>query len=344
MSDESATRRAIHVVAGLLIDGDLICITRRHDSTHQGGKWEFPGGKLEANEGPLAGLQRELREELGIQVRGAIPFLCVHHDYGDMEVTLDVWRVAQYEGTPRGREAQPLRWVRLAELDPSDFPDADRPVIRRLQLPTLYLLSDVGRFGTAEFSRRLARALEAGTRLVQLREPQMNRTEFVTYAHQLAALCHDFGARLLINADPDTVAECDADGVHLNSRRLMELSRRPLSQANWVAASCHNEQELQKAQQLDVDFVVLGPVLPTASHPNAPTMGWERFCALCGSTTLPVYAIGGTQPEHILKAWHGGARGLAMIRGIWDRDDFEDAVRRLARSPRFVAEDQIGRV
>jgi len=344
MSDESATRRAIHVVAGVLIDGDRICITRRHDATHQGGKWEFPGGKLEVNEVPFAGLQRELREELGIQVRQATPFLCVHHDYGDIEVTLDVWRVARYEGTPRGREAQPLRWVRLAELDPNDFPDADRPILRRLQLPALYLLSDVGRFGPTEFARRLARALEAGTRLVQFREPQMDRTEFVTYAHQLAALCHDFGAHLLINADPDTVAECDADGVHLNSRRLMDLSGRPLSQAHWVAASCHSERELQKAQQLDVDFVVLGPVLPTASHPNVSTMGWERFSALCSSTTLPVYAIGGTQPEHILKAGHAGACGLAMIRGIWDRDDFEDAVRGLAQIPWFAAEGQIGRV
>ena len=344
MPEGSATRRAIHVVAGVLIDGDCVCITRRPDCAHQGGKWELPGGKLEANEGPLAGLKRELHEELGIEVRRAAPFVCVRHDYGDIQVTLDVWYVAEYEGTPRGREAQPLRWVRLADLDPNDFPDADRPVLRRLQLPALYLLSDVGRFGSAEFVRRLTRALGAGARLVQLREPQMDRKEFVTYARRIGAVCHDFGAHLLINADPETVAECNADGVHLNSRRLMKLSQRPLSQANWVAASCHSEQELQKAQQLGVDFVVLGPVLPTATHPNVSTMGWERFSALCGSTTLPVYAIGGTQPEHILTAGRAGACGLAMIRGIWDRDDLEDAVRGLARISWFTAQGQIERV
>lgn len=344
MSDESTTRRALHVVAGVLIDDDRICITRRHDGTHQGGKWEFPGGKLEPNEDPFAGLRRELREELGIDVQHAAPFMCVRHDYGDIAVTLDVWRVTRYEGTPRGREAQPLRWIRLADLDSNDFPDADRPVLRRLQLPPLYLLSDVGRSGQQEFSRRLTRALKAGARLIQLREPQMHRAEFVACARQLAARCHDVGARLLVNADPDRVSDCGADGVHLNSRRLMDSSERPLSKECWVAASCHNKQELQKAQQLGVDFVVLGPVLPTASHPAVSAMGWERFGTLCASTTLPIYAIGGLHPDHVTAAGRAGARGLAMIRGIWDRDDIESAVRGLARMPRFATERQIGRV
>ncbi|HLF24092.1 MAG TPA: Nudix family hydrolase, partial [Burkholderiales bacterium] len=323
MAEATTARRAIHVVAGVLIDGDRICITRRHDGAHQGGKWEFPGGKLEPNEDPFAGLQRELREELGIDVQQAAPFACVHHDYGDIAVTLDVWYVTRFDGAPRGREAQPLRWVGIADLDPSDFPDADRPILRRLQLPALYLLSDVGRFGPTDFTRRLTRALEAGARLVQLREPQMHRAEFVAYARQLAARCRDFGARLLVNADPAWVSECEADGVHLNSHRLLTLLRRPLAPEYWVGASCHDARELQAAQQLGVDFIVLGPVQPTQSHPHASALGWERFGALCTSSTLPIYAIGGMRPEDYLVARGAGAHGLAMIRGVWDRDDIE---------------------
>lgn len=344
MSNESTKRHALHVVAGVLIDDDCVCITRRRDGTHQGGKWEFPGGKLKPNEDPFVGLRRELREELGIDVQEAAPFMCVRHDYGDVAVTLDVWRVARYEGAPEGREAQPLRWVRFADLDPKDFPDADRPVLRRLQLPALYLLSDVGRFGQTEFTRRLTRALEAGARLIQLREPQMRRAEFIAYACQLTARCHAFGAHLLVNTDPDWVAECGADGVHLNSRRLMGLSQRPLPPECWMGASCHDEEELQKAQRLGVDFAVLGPVSPTASHPNATTMGWERFGVLCTSTRVPVYAIGGMRPEDVLAAGRAGAHGLAMIRGIWDRNDVEGAVRGLARMPWPTTERGVGRV
>ena len=330
MPDESTPPRAIHVVAGVLVDSGCVCVTRRHDNAHQGGKWEFPGGKLEPSEDPLVGLGRELREELGINVRHAKPFARVRHDYGDVEVLLDVWRVTQYDGTPRGHEGQPLRWVKFADLDSNDFPDADRPVLQRLWLPALYVLSDVKRFGQTEFTARLTRALEAGARLVQLREPQMHRYEFVPYARQLAAQCRRFGAKLLVNADPSWAVDGDADGVHLNSRRLMDLSQRPLSREYLVGASCHNEEELQKAQQLDIDFVVLGPVMPTASHPDSPTMGWIRFGALRATTTLPVYAIGGVKPNDISTAARAGAHGIAMIRGIWDREDIDSAVRGLS--------------
>lgn len=328
---DPAARPKIRVVAGLVSDGGRICITRRRNDVHQAGKWEFPGGKLEPTEDPLTGLKRELHEELGIVIAGAEPFTQVHHVYPEVEVLLDVWRVVAYHGIPHGREAQELRWAEVAALDPSEFPAADRPVLRRLQLPPLYLLSDVQRIGRAEFTRCLVRALEAGARLVQLREPQMERASFVKYARKIAALCHDFGGRLLVNADPAWVSECAADGVHLNSARLMALSKRPLPAGYWVAASCHDESQLQKAQALGLDFVVLGPVRPTPSHPGAAVLGWERFAALCATTVLPVYAIGGMTAEDLATARCARAHGLAMISGVWRLPDFETVVRALAR-------------
>lgn len=329
MVEPTPPRSTIHVVAGLVIDRGRICVTRRRDDVHQAGKWEFPGGKLEPGEDPLTGLTRELHEELGISVDDAKPFAQVRHVYPEIEVLLDVWRVGGYRGTAHGREAQALRWAEVATLDPAEFPDADRPVLRRLQLPSLYLISDVERTGREAFIRRLERALRAGARLVQLREPGMDPVMFVKQARELAVVCHDFGARFLINADPARVAECGADGVHLNSARLMALSERPLPPTQWVGASCHNERELQKAQWLGLDFVVLGPVLPTASHPGAAVLGWERFAALCASTALPVYAIGGMRGADLTAARDAHAQGLAMISGIWGRPDFEAVVRSL---------------
>jgi 8-oxo-dGTP diphosphatase len=339
--ETAPSRPAIHVVAGLVIEDDRVCVTRRADDTHQGGKWEFPGGKLEPQEDPLAGLKRELLEELGITVQQAEAFMDVRHDYGDLRVRLDVWRIIRYGGTPHGREAQPLRWVRIAELDPHDFPDADQPVLRRLQLPALYLLSDVGRFGKDGFTKQLARALEAGARMVQLREPDMGRASFTAYAREIAELCHGFDARLLVNADPAWVDDCSADGAHLNSRRLHELSERPLTASHWVGASCHDERELAAAQRLRLDFVVLGPVQPTASHPEAAALGWERFRRLCAFTTLPVYAIGGMRADHYVAARTAGAHGLAMISGVWGDADPKAVVRRLAGTQRFAPEGEV---
>lgn len=303
-----------------------MCITRRRRGVHQGGKWELPGGKLEPREPPLAGLKRELHEELGIRVDAAEPFTQVHHVYPHVEVLLDVWRVTSFQGVPHGREAQELRWVDIDTLDPGEFPEADHPVLRRLQLPPLYLLSAVGRFGSDEFTRRLALALRAGARLVQLREPQMDRASFIKCARELGALCHDHGARLLVNADPACVAECAADGVHLSSRRLLALAERPLAPKYWIGASCHNQAELERAWVLGVDFAVLGPVRPTSSHPGGAVLGWEQFGVLCASVQMPIYAIGGMRPGDLPKARAAHAHGLAMISGIWERQDIEAAV------------------
>ena len=83
----------VHVAVGILADGDKVFITRRSPDRHQGGKWEFPGGKLESQEDVLSGLRRELQEELGVDVQQARPFMQIHHAYTDKEVLLDVWSI-----------------------------------------------------------------------------------------------------------------------------------------------------------------------------------------------------------------------------------------------------------
>lgn len=330
MSQGREARSIVHVVAGLLTQDGRLCITRRHRNSHQGGKWEFPGGKLESGEDRLTGLKRELHEELFIEVQAAEPFMQVRHAYPEFEVLLDVWRVTHYTGTPHGREGQDMRWAEIAQLNSSEFPEADRPILRRLQLPPLYVISDVHRFGEDEFARRLERALKAGVRLFQLREPQMGRDAYCSYARKLAALCRAAGARFIVNADPSWVDDCEADGVHLTSARLMSAADRPLPMRYWTGASCHNAEELARAVRLNLDFAVLGPVQPTASHPGAAVLGWARFAELAQAHDIPAYAIGGMAANNLPQAIAHGATGVAMISGIWNADDLEATVRRLS--------------
>jgi 8-oxo-dGTP diphosphatase len=320
------TAPEIHVVAGVLARGGKIFITHRPPNTHQGGLWEFPGGKVARGESAWQALQRELHEELGIEVLEARPIVEIHHRYPDKAIWLDVWRVTAFRGEPHGREGQAARWADPGELSIADFPAADRPVLRRLQLPPLYLISDAGRYGKAPFRRLLERALAAGARLVQAREPGMPESEFIAWARDLAALCHTHGAKLLINGEPSWVERCGADGVHLNARRLMALNARPLGTEQLVAASCHDRDELAQAARLDCDFAVLSPVAPTESHPHIPPLGWERFGSLVRGVPLPVYALGGMTPKDIGSARAAGAQGLAMIRGVFDVPSVEAAV------------------
>jgi 8-oxo-dGTP diphosphatase len=108
-----------------------------------------------------------------------------------------------------------------------------------------------------------------------------------------------------------------ADGVHLNGRRLASTGRRPLPADRLVAASCHGAADLRRAEGIGADFAVLSPVLPTASHPGATTLGWEGFAELADAARIPVYALGGMHPGLMDRAWGCGAQGIAGIRGLW---------------------------
>ena len=99
------------------------------------------------------------------------------------------------------------------------------------------------------------------------------------------------------------------------ARSLMALGARPA--CALVAASCHNLDELDRAMRLELDFALLGPVKPTASHPGARALGWSGFAALARGASLPVFAIGGLRPEDLDAARHHGAHGLAMITASW---------------------------
>lgn len=120
---------AVGVVAN---DAGEVLVTRRRDDAHQGGLWEFPGGKRELNETIREALDRELREELGIEVIASQPLMVIEHDYGDKRVRLDVHRVTRYSGVPNPREEQPMRWVPIAELPELEFPVANVSIVQRL--------------------------------------------------------------------------------------------------------------------------------------------------------------------------------------------------------------------
>lgn len=303
----------VHVAAAAIVDAmGRVLLTRRANEAHQGGLWEFPGGKLEPEEAVAEALERELREELGIVPLLSRPLICVEHEYEDLHVRLDVWLVSGWSGTPQGLEGQPLQWVSKSELQEVVMPAADKPIVDALLLPDSYMVTAAGE--AEDILAAIGRALDHGVRLVQLRCKSLSDEEYLGLAREAAELCHAAGARLLLNAEPEQVEASGADGVHLTARRLMQATTRPLDKSMLVAASCHNHQEVAYANDLGLDFIVLSPVLPTASHPGADVLGWERFSRLAAGSDCPVYALGGMQPTDKETAWHNGAQGIAGIR------------------------------
>lgn len=314
----AAPKPELHVAVAVLRNaaGEVL-ISRRAAHVHQGGLWEFPGGKVEPGETLLQALRRELHEELGIEVVEAGPLIRIPHEYDRHHVVLDVWDITRFEGEPHGREGQPVAWVRPDALQHHSFPAANRPIVTAVRLPPFYLITGAPASQPETFMQRLEAALKRGIRLAQLRASELDERDYRALAQEALALCRRYQAKLLLNSPPELAMELDADGVHLSSARLMALKERPLPAGAWVAASCHDERQVRHACAIGVDFVVVSPVLDTASHPGAKTLGWEGLHALTELAAIPAYALGGMKPDMLEEARRHGAQGIAAISALW---------------------------
>ncbi len=305
----------LHVAVGIIMGADgRILIARRPMNVHQGGLWEFPGGKLEPGETVLAALHRELKEELGIVIDPShcFPFRKIAHHYGDRDVLLDIWRVNRFLGEACGLEDQPLAWCFPAQLNPNKFPAANREIIRLLQLPPL--LAITAECGNRDgFRQVIAGLLDRGIRLIQFRQPELPQIDARHWIDDALQLCQQVGARLMLNTSLELFANSPAHGLHVSASSLMNLPRRPVPSDLLFSAFCHNPEELSRAEQLGVDFALVASAKPTVSRPGAEIPDWERFRGLISQHSVPVYAQGGLTESDLAHARSAGAHGIAAI-------------------------------
>lgn len=307
----------VDVAAAVLLrpDGSFLLGCRAADTFYPG-YWEFPGGKVEPGETPRQALLRELEEELGIRVDTAWPWLVREHHYEHAHVRLHFFRVTAWTGALQDHVHAGLSWQLPGATTVAPMLPANASILKALTLPARYAITQAATVGVDRQMGALHAALSRGERLIQIREPDMGIAARESFAHQATVACHAQGARVLVNADVDLARRVGADGVHLQARQLRVQPERP--DMPLVAASCHDAGELALAARLGVDFVVLGPVGVTATHPDRVPLGWERFATLIAGYGLPVYALGGMTPPDLDIARALGAQGIAAIRTAWD--------------------------
>ena len=298
-------------------DGTFL-LAQRPEGKPYPGYWEFPGGKIEPGEDPRAALTRELAEELGITVRAATPWITRIYAYTHATVRLHFFRVSAWDGEPQPLEDQAIRWQRVESPDVSPMLPANAPVLAALALPAIMVVSNAadgrGR-GTSRqdpiswwIDKLAARAMSERL-LVQIREKALPRLRVQHLLSRALVRAGPFGTRFVVNSDSGAFPQ--ADGLHLTARALMALDKRPAT--SLAGASCHDEREIEHAAELGLDYIVVGPVAATASHPQAQPLGWRRFADLVRDRPMPAYAIGGMRRSMLTAAREHGAHGLALL-------------------------------
>ncbi len=188
-----------------------------------------------------------------------------------------------------------------------------RLAITSITLPKLYLITPEPTDSCDLYLKSLENCLKSGIRLVQFRAKTVTSDEYTLLAEKIVMLCNEYGAVLLLNS----TRLPHLGGMHLTSIQLMSLTMRPEMDGQRLAASCHNFEQIEKANQLGVDFIVLSPIKKTASHPESEALGWSEAERLCSTAKMPVYALGGMSVNDLDDAYRYGMQGIAAISSLW---------------------------
>ena len=280
------------------------------------GYWEFPGGKVEAGETVRQALVRELREDLGIGVSEAMPWLTREFTYPHATVRIHFWRVMAWEGeigVTAPLEHSAVAWLRIG-APPRVTPilPANGPILKALALPVVMGITHSAEGGEDGELTRLETAGRRGVGLIQVREKDLPPAERAWFAQSVVEMANAQNIPVVINEDVDLAHRLRA-GLHLPAAALARTAERP--PFALVGASCHDAGELRRSIALGLDYAVLGPVLPTPTHPGNPGLGWERFGSLVAGSPIPVFALGGLTLEHLSEAQARGGHGIALMRG-----------------------------
>jgi 8-oxo-dGTP diphosphatase len=315
MSESQGSSARVTVAVGLIVQEGKALIAWRDAKRHQGNRYEFAGGKVDAGETAHEALVRELHEELGITVTQSRFLHALHHHYVDKHVCLQVFYVDAFEGEPVGREGQPLRWVPVEDLPLLTFPDANAPIVRAAQLPCHYIvtpnLPEQGDRAAwlAQLVAQVARQAWLYIRLPALSDEQ--QCELIRALHQARP-----DLRLMVSSHLQS-AGLPVCGYHLRQAALMALQtlNRTDAMQYWFAA-CHDASALAHAAALGVDAMVVGAIHATPTHPHQVGMGWAGLADLLATRERPVYALGGVAPQDLATAQAAGAWGVAGIRAF----------------------------
>ena len=313
------TAKIINVAAAAIInDQAQVLLALRPAHLHQGNKWEFPGGKLEANETPEEALKRELKEELDIDAKSIEPLIELTHQYPEKTVRLHVFIVKDFDGLPKGKEDQELRWVGKRELTSYQFPDANYPIVTAVNLPRFNMITpELAFFGGSieKLFDNVARQREIRDFILQLRLHSCTDVEYCHHVEFLLPKLERLQIDVMLNRAPSIIRRYPKVGWHVNRSNVEDAQRVLLEgiRPERISVNCHSIEEWQCMKSLNPDFALVSPVRGTSSHPHHAALGWETFAQLSHLVNRPCYALGGLSDAELSTSIQQGGQGVGGI-------------------------------
>jgi len=279
------------------------------------GWWEFPGGKIEKGETSSDALYREVYEEIGVKITQFKKWVTRKYSYDGNDITLHFFKVQKWEGEVTSKENQKLVWAYLKNPNVSPILPANLFVQKAFDLPKYYAITNLSETSKKVFFNQLQNKISNGLKMIQVREKNISFDKFKIFSNEVIKICKPKGVKVIINSDVNLAYEINADGVHLTSKDLISIKKIPKNLI--VSASCHTQEEIDIAEKLNINFLVLSAIKKTLSHPDIKPIGWDEFENIANRVNTPIYALGGLGVNDYSIALENGAIGIASQRSIW---------------------------
>lgn len=194
----------------------------------------------------------------------------------------------------------------------------------------LYAVTDRAWVGTKSLYEQVKEALENGVTCVQLREKELNESDFLKEAKQISTLCKEYKVPFIVNDNVNIAIACKADGIHIGQED-MELTnvRKLVGEDMIIGVSAHTVEEAIKAQEGGADYIGIGAVFATSTKTDVDVLSFETLRSICEAVDIPTVAIGGIKKDNICKLKGSGIDGVAVVSAIFAAKDIATATKEL---------------
>lgn len=304
--------KKIKVSAGILIKKNKILLTQRLKTQSYPYYWEFPGGKKKEHESYFNCLKRELYEEIGIQVKEAKKWIERRYVRDGVNIKIIFYIVHSWSGKVLTNEVNDYRWIdpkAKVEILKKILPK-NKYLLKALRLPSFYLISNFD-----EIKDKIKKLNLNQEAFLQIREKKLNK-EDLEFIYE--SVKDKNKLTLIQNIDNKNQLK-QVKNIHLPSKYLkFKTINKIKNKYQIIGVSVHNIKELKLAEALEVDYILVGPVLKTKSHEKVKPIGWKKFSEIANMSDIPVYALGGMCFHHLASALKNGAVGISSKSKLWD--------------------------